>query len=234
MPLWSKLGLVGFVVSLALLAFAGSSPLASGFSPLAWSPDGEHLAFGILKGSNPNWKLYVVDADGDNLRELVDKEHWLDNEGEELYDFRWDEQSSKVYFEGFEAQRGIAYYVIDIEREKLEQISEAAFLANAPPETASSDGVSTECDAAPRVTTRVTHSNGLIAQSACLDPNPNNFSCQEELQVCDSATGQLLFVLDEHDMQSGIIHWLGIAGIVLFAASCVSFVAGFVLRWRRR
>ena len=180
------------------------------FYPLVWSPNGKYLAFGAAEELNTNWKLFVVDADGDNLRKLVDRERPFDDEGEKLDDFRWNTQSTRIYFTGFMfgEDNGLSYYVIDVDGGKPQRISEAEYLAVRPPDTLSIANA-TECDKAPYIKFRTIHPDGLIAQNACLnaeyfswsDPWATHVICNYELQVCDSSTGDLVFAFDEHDFR---------------------------------
>lgn len=228
-----------FFAAVVTLALSGPSMLNFDFYPLVWSPDSKYLAFGVQEGGKPNWKLFVVGADGDNLHKLVDKEELLDNEGEELYNFQWDSQSSKIYFTGFDGYSGnsvgdgLAYYVIDRDGKNLRRISKAEFPLASPPSDLSPDtGHVTECDKAARIETRVTHPSGLVAQSACLDPGLTLFECHQKLQVCNSATGKLVFTLDEHSVEGWLTRAAGFAGIVLLVGSGLMFTVGIVGLYR--
>jgi Tol biopolymer transport system component len=57
---------------------------------LAWSPDGSTLAFhsalGSVPNSNPAWAIYVVHADGSDIRQITDK---LDQDGMPLESSLW-------------------------------------------------------------------------------------------------------------------------------------------------
>jgi hypothetical protein len=229
------MGLGCFVLGIVLLLSASPSDLSFAFNPLVWSPDGKYLAFGIEIGAKPNWKLFVVDSDGDHLHKLVDREELFDNEGAELYDFQWDAQSSKIYFKEFDEDSikdNLAYYVIDRDGENLQRISTAKFpvVSSSPADLSPGIGL-TECDKAPHIESRATHPGGLVAQSACLDSN-HIFGCHEKLQVCDTSTGELVFTLDDHMNRGWLSRAAEIAGMAMLLASGLIFTAGIAARYR--
>ncbi len=53
------------------------------WSGIAWSPDGEKIAFSVREGRGPSaeadTEIYVVDSDGSELRKLTDNDEVLDN-----------------------------------------------------------------------------------------------------------------------------------------------------------
>ncbi len=87
----------GFMLHVA--AVDGSSVIAVGDAATrpVWSPDGRHIAVGggfLEVDGEPQWGIYVLDADGDNPRRIFATDRWPDRRSQLL----WSPDGSEVLF----------------------------------------------------------------------------------------------------------------------------------------
>lgn len=191
-------GVLGFVLYLSIHALSALFLKSPAFTPLVWSPDGRHLAFGMREGYNTSG-LYLADPADARI------EHYvalctppINFCGGEIAYLTWSEDSKTVYF-GAYTSASRQDYAISIDNWKLRQVK----LEDVPPIPPSgSESVDRgKCGNDGSVQTQELHSSGLLAQSVCTQDcdSCKIMQCTQELEVCDTETGKRVFDFDGID-----------------------------------
>jgi hypothetical protein len=233
--IWGCFALV--IGSLCFLVACPVAVIASGpwndsiaFDPLAWSPDGRHLGFGVQENNTISTKLFVVNVDGHRLHKLVDTEKQSGLGGNLILELRWGENSQTVYFSvgnsGYDPNP--IYYAVDIESRRLQQVSKTEFLLPAASNSEVFDTNSPVCGKPDFVQTYSAHAGGLVAQSAC-PKSLENEDCLQKLQACNIVTGEKLFELDEDILLSQSRLRLRTATLVITIMCGVAAIVGFLV-----
>lgn len=193
------------------------------FSPIVWSPDGKELAFGVEKEFTCT-SLFVVNSDGSDLREIAEiQEDELDYAWC-FQDLRWSADADRLLFGN--------NCVVEIESDVAQCVPSTEIPQTATP-AASIPSPYTECDEPNYVYTRAVHSNGLIAQSACLldseDYGLLSNDCIQTLQVCDTQTGKVVFELDDYILGDRPPRALATGSVILMGMTVVITAGGLLL-----
>lgn len=249
------LGIAGLFVSFQLsilVFFADYHEGGYAFSPLAWSPDGKRLAFGLIVDGFTGWTVFVMDADGKNVEKSVDlneDEYFTSISGPQIKAIRWDKDSVRVLFmaTGIDTSfsRNTYYYAIDPKERNPERISEDQFWSLSSVNIEDTPDLETTCSARHIIEDRAVYDNRLVAQSVCSGTEYGWtvpwHECYQVLEICEVSTGKVLSALVEDPLRTreGIRKEkmanfaLRASGVLTLIGSIVSIVV-ILYRWLYR
>jgi hypothetical protein len=178
--------------------FFGCNPY---WGPMVWSPNNSHLAFSVQKDYDSPPRLFIVDTNGNNLREPVNLGDQTKISGS-ISDIWWSLDSRRIYFNTSQIQHTgttdsftSASYMIPIEEKTLEEIPHTY-----PPHLGQQEQKLSQCNDR-EVMRYTTNQQGFVAQEVCIGSVNTWFGCDDyELQICNLTTNQVTFSLSYNDI----------------------------------
>ena len=200
----TALGLIGFVASIPLALMAAFANMYDGFafSPIAWSPDGKQLAFGVVVDGFNSWTVFTTDNNAKNVTQVVNlrDDQFQDDSLEAI---AWNETGTGVQF--LISGPTERYFEANLNQPEIREISQEAF-ASQDPDTAVIDLSQSGCSDRHIIHDYDVHPSGLVAQSVCHGREYGWtipwHECSQELEICDISTGKVLAVLNEYPLET--------------------------------
>jgi hypothetical protein len=190
--------LLGFIVGVAALALICISLLphdlpsfreSPAFTPLAWSPDGKWLAFGVRQEYH-TVGIYLLDVDSRRIHKIIEPlcRSVVQHCSGEIAYLVWAEDNETLFF-GQDLVSGQFDYAVSRDGTHLRQIVRPEI-----PEQTSDIPIPSGCSDAEFIEARQTN-NGLLAQSVCTENcgGCEIMHCTQELQLCDLNTGKIIY-----------------------------------------
>jgi hypothetical protein len=241
------LGVAGLIISIQLGFYAALAAMHEGFafSPIAWSPDGDHLAFGVEVHGFTSWTVVVMDAGGKHMKKLVDLYEDENAAIGRVEEIRWNTDGSRVLFMGTGRDYHTHYYAVDPQDESLQSISEDQFVSSPSVDDAEdAPPVQSPCSARHYIEDQAVYDNRLVAQSVCSGKQYGWTSsigdCYQKLEICDISTGKVLLTISDYPLTTEKGKKIDKIATFAFRASIALTLIGLFVtvvtalyRWRR-